>query len=212
MREIIFIIEPAPEGGFTARALGPSIFTEADDIAGLDEQVRDAVHCHFDELPHDLVIRLITVRPATPQDIEAAQEVAALATETLRETYRPIPNPPGDGIGSPVLTRIVAEVEGRIVGTVQYGVKGSRLHVIGLMVHPDHRRKGVARAILESLAGTARDLGTTHLSLYTIRETGNVPIFERMGFAVVREEAAAWAESDRFDALTDVYMERMLSD
>jgi len=30
MSEVIFLVEEAPEGGFTARALGFSIFTEAD--------------------------------------------------------------------------------------------------------------------------------------------------------------------------------------
>ena len=154
---------------------------------------------------------MITVRLATPEDNDAMAEVSALATETLRETYRLTPHPPSDASDRPALTRLVAEVEGRIVGTVQYGIRGSRLHIIGLMVRPDHRRKGVARAMIESLALTARDLGMTHLSLYTIRETGNVPIFERVGFAVIREETATWAESDRFDALTDVYMERNLA-
>ncbi len=49
MNELIFIAEEAPEGGYTARALGVSIFTEADDLDSLREQVRDAVRCHFDE-------------------------------------------------------------------------------------------------------------------------------------------------------------------
>lgn len=49
MTEIIFLVEEAPEGGYTARALGESIFTEADDLEGLERNVRDAVRCHFDE-------------------------------------------------------------------------------------------------------------------------------------------------------------------
>jgi hypothetical protein len=49
MNELIFIVEEAPEGGYTARALGESIFTEADDLPQLQHQVRDAVLCHFDE-------------------------------------------------------------------------------------------------------------------------------------------------------------------
>lgn len=49
MNEILFVVEEAPEGGLTARALGESIFTEADDEESLRQQVRDAVHCHFDE-------------------------------------------------------------------------------------------------------------------------------------------------------------------
>ena len=49
MTELIFLIEEAPQGGYTAVALGQSIFTEADDVAALEENVRDAVRCHFDE-------------------------------------------------------------------------------------------------------------------------------------------------------------------
>ena len=49
MNEIIFVVEEAPEGGYTARALGESIFTEADDLPQLRQMIRDAVQCHFDE-------------------------------------------------------------------------------------------------------------------------------------------------------------------
>lgn len=62
MDEIIFVVEEAPEGGATARALGVSIFTEADDLQRLREQIRDAVRCHFDEGQAPRVIRLHFVR------------------------------------------------------------------------------------------------------------------------------------------------------
>jgi len=62
MTELIFMVEESPEGGYTARALGESIFTEADDLAGLHEQVRDAVRCHFEEGQGPKVIRLHFVR------------------------------------------------------------------------------------------------------------------------------------------------------
>lgn len=62
MNEIIFLVDDAPEGGFTARALGPSIFTEADNLDGLHQQVRDAVRCHFPEDSAPRVIRLHFVR------------------------------------------------------------------------------------------------------------------------------------------------------
>ncbi len=53
MNEILFIVEEAPEGGYTAQAVGSAIFTEADTIGELKEMVRDAILCHFeeDELP-----------------------------------------------------------------------------------------------------------------------------------------------------------------
>lgn len=62
MNEPIFLIEEAPEGGYTARALGASIFTEADDLAGLHERIRDAVRCHFEENAVPRVVRLHFVR------------------------------------------------------------------------------------------------------------------------------------------------------
>jgi hypothetical protein len=58
MEELIFLVEDAPEGGYTARALGVSIFTEADDLDSLREQVRDAVRCHYDEGQRPRVINL----------------------------------------------------------------------------------------------------------------------------------------------------------
>ena len=58
MKEIIFVVEEAPEGGYTARALGESIFAEADDFTTLEVNVRDAVRCHFDEAELPRVVRL----------------------------------------------------------------------------------------------------------------------------------------------------------
>jgi hypothetical protein len=58
MNEIFFLVEEAPEGGYIARALGESIFTEADDLESLHERVRDAVRCHFEEGKAPRMIRL----------------------------------------------------------------------------------------------------------------------------------------------------------
>jgi len=62
MNEMIFLVEEAPEGGFIAHALGASIFTEANDLAELRAQIRDAVGCHFEEDQEPKVIRLHFVR------------------------------------------------------------------------------------------------------------------------------------------------------
>ena len=60
--EISFVVSEAPEGGFTARALGQSIFTEADTLTELRERVRDAVRCHFEEGESPRVVRLHFIR------------------------------------------------------------------------------------------------------------------------------------------------------
>lgn len=61
-REIIFVVEEAPEGGYTAYALGHSIFTEGEDLDELRSNVRDAVRCHFEEEDLPRVIRLHIVK------------------------------------------------------------------------------------------------------------------------------------------------------
>jgi hypothetical protein len=62
MSEIIFLVEEAAEGGYTAKALGSPIFTEANSIDELHASVRDAVQCHFDDGKAPQVIRLHFVR------------------------------------------------------------------------------------------------------------------------------------------------------
>ena len=60
--EIIFVVSEDPDGGYTAQALGESIFTEADNLHELDDHVREAVKCHFEDGASPRVIRLHFVR------------------------------------------------------------------------------------------------------------------------------------------------------
>ena len=60
--EIIFEVTESPEGGYDARALGHSIFTQGDDWDDLKAMVRDAVLCHFPEAEAPRIIRLHLVR------------------------------------------------------------------------------------------------------------------------------------------------------
>ncbi len=60
--EIIFVVAESAESGFEARALGHSIYTEADSLEELRTTVRDAVSCHFDEAGRPGIIRLHFVR------------------------------------------------------------------------------------------------------------------------------------------------------
>ena len=62
MSEIIFIVENSDEGGYTAKSLGYSIYTEGQTLDELKENVKDAIKCHFDEkeIPH--IVRLHIVK------------------------------------------------------------------------------------------------------------------------------------------------------
>lgn len=60
--EIIFLVEEDPESGYNARAIGASIFTQADTLPELRQFIRDAVNCHYEAPDRPKLIRLHIVR------------------------------------------------------------------------------------------------------------------------------------------------------
>ena len=58
MNEMIFLVEDSPEGGYSARAVNYSIFTDADSVQELKNNIRDAVMCHFELTDLPKLIRL----------------------------------------------------------------------------------------------------------------------------------------------------------
>ncbi len=61
MDEVVFLVEESEEGGYTAKGMGVSIYTQAETLEELKEAVRDAVHCHY-EVSKPRLIRLHLVR------------------------------------------------------------------------------------------------------------------------------------------------------
>lgn len=62
MPEIVFIVEDAPEGGYTARALGYSIYTEGATWDDLKSAIQDALACHFEDEQKPRIARLHYLR------------------------------------------------------------------------------------------------------------------------------------------------------
>ena len=62
MNEIIFLVEEALEGGYTAKAIGESIFTEADTMDEIKVNIKEAVECHFDSDKMPKLIRLHMIK------------------------------------------------------------------------------------------------------------------------------------------------------
>jgi len=60
--EMNFVVEESPEGGYEAKAVGHSVFTEAETLDELKSRIQDAVRCHFDSADRPLLIRLHQVR------------------------------------------------------------------------------------------------------------------------------------------------------
>ena len=60
--EIIFLVEESLDGGYEARAIGESIFTEAETLDALREAITEAVQCHFEDSERPKVARLHFVK------------------------------------------------------------------------------------------------------------------------------------------------------
>lgn len=61
-KEILFLVEESPEGGYEAQAPGYSIYTQADTLQEIKQAAADAVRCHFDEAEMPRLIRLHLVK------------------------------------------------------------------------------------------------------------------------------------------------------
>lgn len=150
---------------------------------------------------------MITVRPEKVEDHTEIQMVKDTATATLRQTYRPNQRAIKNKARiNATLQRLVAIADGRVVGTVQYYNENRSVCLIGLGVHTDYRQRGVARMLIHYLEKIGIGEKAVQLKLHTVKETGNVGVFRRLGFTVVEERVDNLFESEKFDKLTDVEM------
>ena len=88
------------------------------------------------------------------------------------------------------LASLIAEVEGKVVGFImgdasgwEYGVPESVGWIDTIGVHPDHQKKGVARALMSEMTDNLKKVGVN--TVYTFvnwRDWGLLQFFDRMGF------------------------------
>jgi ribosomal protein S18 acetylase RimI-like enzyme len=107
---------------------------------------------------------------------------------------------------------LVAEVDGRIVGTVQLDHdtmpnQRHRAEVRKLLVHPDFRRRGIARALMADIEGHARELQRSLLTLDTRTGDTAEPLYRDLGFEIagVIPQYCRDTHAPRLDATTVMY-------
>lgn len=155
------------------------------------------------EFPMPVVVRIAGVN-----DVETTRRVTDEAFASVRSIY--LPNALARAhltTLAPTLERLVAESDGQIVGTVRFGIDEGCLRIVALAVLPAYRRQGVARALLVALLSFAQDQGCRALSLHTVVQTGNVPMFQRLGFRLLSERPDDYSVSPSGDPVTEAYME-----
>lgn len=107
---------------------------------------------------------------------------------------------------------LVALENGEIAGSVQFDYdtppnQPHRGEVRKLMVHPDFRRQGIARALMAALEQEARDVGRTLLTLDTRTGDAAEPLYASMGYQVAGV-LPGWCRdtiTERLDATTFMY-------
>jgi GNAT superfamily N-acetyltransferase len=85
---------------------------------------------------------------------------------------------------------LVARDDGRIVGTVQIDMalppnQRHRADVLKMLVHPEARRRGIARALMVALEDVARSAGRTLLTLDTVTGGPAEPLYRSLGYVTV---------------------------
>jgi GNAT superfamily N-acetyltransferase len=85
---------------------------------------------------------------------------------------------------------LVARLDGRIVGTVQLDPAWApnqphRAEVLKLLVHPDARRRGIARGLMVALEDLARASGWSLLTLDTWTGQAGERLYRSLGYTVV---------------------------
>lgn len=83
---------------------------------------------------------------------------------------------------------LVARVGNETIGMALLAQRGERGWVSGLGVMPEHRRQGVARALLSGVMENARKIGAKHLQLEVLSNNQSaIQLYRDMGWEVERE-------------------------
>lgn len=118
----------------------------------------------------------------------------------------------GPGIAAGRRRLLVARASGRIAGTVQLDDdtppnQAHRVEVAKLLVHPDFRRRGIARALMIEIEKIAVEMGRHLITLDTRTGDSAEVLYRSLGYeaAGVIPGFALAPDGDRYDATTYMY-------
>lgn len=137
------------------------------------------------------------LRPYRPGDREALMSLWSVC-----ELTRPWNNPSRDierKLARDAENLLVLEQQGRLIGSVMVGYEGHRGWINYLAVHPDHRRQGLGRLLMDEAERRLHDLGCPKVNLQVRNSNGAAREFYRqIGYAV--DEAVSFGKRLEHDA------------
>jgi ribosomal-protein-alanine N-acetyltransferase len=140
----------------------------------------------------------VVVEPMRPADLD---EVDAIERHSFKTPWPP-------QVFLDELARDWARVDvardgagGRVVGFCNYWLVKDEVHLLAIATHPDRRRAGVGRTLMDHLLALARERASRLVTLEVRRSNQPaIALYERYGFAPVGVRRAYYAE-DSEDAL-----------
>jgi GNAT superfamily N-acetyltransferase len=155
---------------------------------------------------------MFSIRPAQPVDDESIKRITAESTVELRAVYAPKALDKTSVTAPSSAPRVVAlDIGHAIVGVAEYIVESTAVYVQGIAVSASHRRCGIAAALLKHIEMITAGLQIPALKVKTILETGNVEIFERMGFHLIDERVSERFIGPQGQAVFEVTLERAVA-
>jgi ribosomal protein S18 acetylase RimI-like enzyme len=125
----------------------------------------------------------LSIRACRLEDIEAVLELWRQAeatpgvTDSVDDLRRAVANSPADVL--------LAEVEGRVIGSIIGTFDGWRGNIYRLAVHPDHRRQGIARALVSEVEKRLAERGAKRITVLVEKEHHKAMSFwEAVGYRV----------------------------
>lgn len=79
---------------------------------------------------------------------------------------------------------LVSVIEGQVVGLCDVSVQGDDATIDTVVVHPDHRRRGIASGLLAELLARLRDEQVASLDAWTREDPGTLDWYAASGFVV----------------------------
>lgn len=138
----------------------------------------------------------LTLRRATPSDARLVLDLIQTAFAEYRGKLVPDSGAYGEtpqSIAAHLAGRqgaVIAERPGVAVGCVLFRDEGEDLYFGRLSVLPDHRRSGVAEALVAAVEDEARTRGAQGVQLgVRIALPGNQRLFARLGYVEISREA-----------------------
>ena len=132
------------------------------------------------------------LRRAGPADAAAARnlvrEAYAKWVPTIGREPRPMTADYEGAVRNHVLDLL--ELDGTIAALIEMRPEADHLLIVNVAVSPGYQGRGHGRALMAHAEAHARSLGLSEVRLYTnSRFTGNVTLYERIGYRVDRKEA-----------------------